>query len=121
MSDIVTDLHAMNKMMVQQLPELNKEREEVLKKAIAFLVAKSDIKYFMLLSNERKDYTVFNVIKDNREDASITFSNEVFECLENRGTIKEFDIKQDSNAIEIWIDDAFYALFPYDLGVIEIL
>ena len=42
------------------------------------------------------------------------------ECLENRGQIKEFDVKKDANAIEIWIDDAFYALFVYDLGVIEI-
>ncbi len=121
MSEIVTDLHAMNKMIVQQLEEIEPDRANVLKRAIAHLVKASDIKYFMLLSNERKDYTVFNILSNTRGDAALKFAEEVYECLESRGTIKEFDIKTDANAIEIWIDDAFYALFPYDLGVVEIL
>ena len=77
-------------------------------------------KYLMLLSNERKDYTVFALRNKNRLELADTLAKEVMECLENRGQIKEFDVKKDANAIEIWIDDAFYALFVYDLGVIEI-
>ena len=122
MSEIVTDLYAMNKMLVAQLPELSKERKEVLSKAISelALIENGSFKYLMLLSNERKDYTVFALRGLNREEVSNKLAKEVIECLDERGTIKDFDIKKDANAIEIWVDDAFYALFVYDLGVIEI-
>ena len=104
-TEIKTDLHAMNKMLMAQLPAL---------------VEDGAFKYLMLLSNERKDYTVFALRNKNRLELADTLAKEVMECLENRGQIKEFDVKKDANAIEIWIDDAFYALFVYDLGVIEI-
>ena len=122
MSEIVTDLYAMNKMLVAQLPELSKERKEVLSKAISelALIENGSFKYLMLLSNERKDYTVFALRGLNREEVSNKLAKEVIECLDERGIIKDFDIKKDANAIEIWVDDAFYALFVYDLGVIEI-
>ena len=122
MSEIVTDLYAMNKMLVAQLPELSKERKEVLSKAISelALIENGSFKYLMLLSNEKKDYTVFALRGLNREEVSNKLAKEVIECLDERGTIKDFDIKKDANAIEIWVDDAFYALFVYDLGVIEI-
>ena len=122
MNEIVTDLYAMNKMLVAQLPELSKERKEVLSKAIGelALIENGSFKYLMLLSNEKKDYTVFALRGLNREEVSNKLAKEVIECLEERGVIKDFDIKRDANAIEIWIDDAFYALFVYDLGVIEI-
>ena len=122
MSEIVTDLYAMNKMLVAQLPELSKERKEVLSKAIGelALIENGSFKYLMLLSNERKDYTVFALRGLNREEVSNKLAKEVIECLDERGIIKDFDIKKDANAIEIWVDDAFYALFVYDLGVIEI-
>lgn len=120
MSEIVTDLHAMNKMVINQLPKLEDEKLSKLRMAIKYLVEATDIKYLMLLSNEKRDYTVFNIQEKSRQEAGEKFSNEVFECLENRGDIKEFDIKEDANAIEIWVGDTFYALFPYDLGVIEI-
>ena len=122
MSEVVTDLYAMNKMLVAQLPELSKERKEVLSKAISelALIENGSFKYLMLLSNERKDYTVFALRGLNREEVSNKLAKEVIECLDERGTIKDFDIKKDANAIEIWVDDAFYALFVYDLGVIEI-
>ena len=122
MSEIVTDLYAMNKMLVAQLPELSKERKEVLSNAISelALAENGSFKYLMLLSNERKDYTVFALRGLNREEVSNKLAKEVIECLDERGTIKDFDIKKDANAIEIWVDDAFYALFVYDLGVIEI-
>lgn len=121
-AEIKTDLHAMNKMLMAQLPELEKKRKNELSKEIRNLALAEDgaFKYLMLLSNERKDYTVFALRNKNRLELADTLAKEVMECLENRGQIKEFDVKKDTNAIEIWIDDAFYALFVYDLGVIEI-
>ena len=121
-AEIKTDLHAMNKMLMAQLPELEEKRKNELSKEIRNLALAEDgaFKYLMLLSNERKDYTVFALRNKNRLELADTLSKEVMECLENRGQIKEFDVKKDANAIEIWIDDAFYALFVYDLGVIEI-
>ena len=121
-AEIKTDLHAMNKMLMAQLPELEEKRKSELSKEIRDLALAEDgaFKYLMLLSNERKDYTVFALRNKNRLELADTLAKEVMECLENRGQIKEFDVKKDANAIEIWIDDAFYALFVYDLGVIEI-
>lgn len=121
-AEIKTDLHAMNKMLMAQLPELEEKRKNELSKEIRNLALAEDgaFKYLMLLSNERKDYTVFALRNKNRLELADTLVKEVMECLENRGQIKEFDVKKDANAIEIWIDDAFYALFVYDLGVIEI-
>ena len=121
-AEIKTDLHAMNKMLMAQLPELEEKRKSELSKEIRNLALAEDgaFKYLMLLSNERKDYTVFALRNKNRLELADTLAKEVMECLENRGQIKEFDVKRDANAIEIWIDDAFYALFVYDLGVIEI-
>ena len=121
-AEIKTDLHAMNKMLMAQLPELEEKRKNELSKEIHNLALAEDgaFKYLMLLSNERKDYTVFALRNKNRLELADTLAKEVMECLENRGQIKEFDVKRDANAIEIWIDDAFYALFVYDLGVIEI-
>lgn len=121
-AEIKTDLHAMNKMLMAQLPELDEKRKNELSKEIRNLALAEDgaFKYLMLLSNERKDYTVFALRNKNRLELADTLAKEVMECLENRGQIKEFDVKKDANAIEIWIDDAFYALFVYDLGVIEI-
>ena len=121
-AEIKTDLHAMNKMLMAQLPELEEKRKNELSEEIRNLALAEDgaFKYLMLLSNERKDYTVFALRNKNRLELADTLAKEVMECLENRGQIKEFDVKKDANAIEIWIDDAFYALFVYDLGVIEI-
>ena len=121
-AEIKTDLHAMNKMLMAQLPELEEKRKNELSKEIRNLALAEEgaFKYLMLLSNERKDYTVFALRNKNRLELADTLAKEVMECLENRGQIKEFDVKKDANAIEIWIDDAFYALFVYDLGVIEI-
>ena len=121
-AEIKTDLHAMNKMLMAQLPELEEKRKNELSKEIRNLALAEDgaFKYLMLLSNERKDYTVFALRNKNRLELADTLAKEVMECLENRGQIKEFDVKRDANAIEIWIDDAFYALFVHDLGVIEI-
>lgn len=113
--EIKMNLHDLNKAVIGALPALDEKGLKQLKAGIKNFPSESG-KYYMLLSNERKDYTVF-AFKSGRETSK--FAKEVIEVLESRGTIKEFDIKEE-DAIEIWVDDCFYALFPYDLGVIEI-
>ena len=113
MAEVATNLHDLNKMVIGQMQPL--EKEEVMK-----LVGKiNDLmsehrQYFMLLSNEKRDYTVFNLIK--RKEKAL--GAQVVEVLESRGVIKDYDVKG-NDAIEFWVDDTFYALFPYDLGVVE--
>ena len=82
----------------------------------------NDKHYWMLLCNERRDFTLFNIIA-SEEIAYIT--NELRPTLLNRGSILSID-KQENNAWEIWIRDNeteenfVYYLFPYDNAVIEI-
>lgn len=80
-------------------------------------------KYYMLLCHERRDYTVFNLIREViGHDVSKKALNELKECLENRGTILSID-DQHNGSWEIWIrndEGVFcYYLFPYDNAVIE--
>ena len=116
-AEIKTDLHAMNKMLMAQLPELEEKRKNELSKEIRNLALAEDgaFKYLMLLSNERKDYTVFALRNKNRLELADTLAKEVMECLENRGQIKEFDVKKDANAIAGIID--FSICLPNNLYV----
>lgn len=95
--------------------ELNQKKEELL----AFLDAKND-NYYMLLCNDRKDYTVFRLIEDKNELVNIL----VDECLLNRGVVKGIDLTEDKYAMEIWLsidNEAFcYYFFPYGKAVIEV-
>ena len=74
--------------------------------------------YYMLLSNERKDYTIFRNEMRNFDEEKLKFEiSELMECLLNRGLIKGIDLTKDEQAIEIWLSidgEAFvYYFFPY--------
>ena len=81
-----------------------------------------DNHYWMLLCNERKDYSVFNIIATEEIDPIV---NDLRTTLYNRGFILSID-KEENNAWEIWIRDVessenfVYYLFQYDTGIIEI-
>lgn len=77
--------------------------------------------YFMLLCNERKDFTVFHIT----EKATVSYTDkEIRETLNNRGFVLSIDKQEDGN-FEIWIRDFdtkenfVYYLFNYKFGVIE--
>lgn len=81
--------------------------------------------YYMLLCNERKDYTVFKMNdKDNDDSIREIVSILVDECLKNRGEIRGIDLTKDKDAVEIWLiieDEAYcYYFFPYDAAIIEV-
>ena len=121
-------LYDLNKGLVQQnevkLSEgvLN-SKKEVIKN---FLV-KTNNNYYMLLSNERKDYTIFTMGSNDGytyEDKSKRLvSILVDECLVNRGELRGLDITKDKGAIEIWMsieeESYVYYFFPYDTAIIN--
>lgn len=120
-------LYDINKGIVQQnelkLSEgLLNSKKEIVKN----FVIKNENTYYMLLSNERKDYTIFTM-KDKSiyEDKSKKLASVlVDECLMNRGEIRGIDITKDKGAIEIWLSiegEAYvYYFFPYDSAIINI-
>lgn len=119
------NLYEMNKIVIKDHePELTEGNLNSKKQIIIDFMKKWNNNYYMLLCNERKDYTVFRWKDLN----SILAPNEltnilVDECLKNRGSIRGIDLTEDKGAIEIWLvieDDAYvYYFFPYDIAVIE--
>lgn len=76
-------------------------------------------KYSMLLCNDRRDFTIFNII----EEDEIKFVRELTTTLKNRGNILFMD-RQENGSWEIWIRDdgenyAYY-LFDYTQGIVEV-
>ena len=82
----------------------------------------------MLLCNERKDYTLFNLNQyylRKEEDIKARYvevSKDIIDCMINRGTLIDVELQEDG-AYELWVkieDECFaYYLFPYNNGVIE--
>jgi len=83
-------------------------------------------RYYMMLCNELKDYTVFH-LKDMADPADLNYTGIIDvlidECLPNRGLVKAVDLTENKDAIEIWIvtDGAahVYYMFPYDAAIVE--
>lgn len=115
MQKIETNLHELSKVVIAQLPKLNEEGLNKLIDEIEVLDNGSR-RYFMLLSNEKRDFTVFHLNEFEKK----VLGKEVIDVLNSRGVIKEYEVINEHEAIEIWVDDVYYALFPYDLGVVEI-
>ena len=113
--------YEINKNLIEKYEKELTEEELIQKKEMLlnYLNTHQD-QYFMLLCNDRKDYTVFRLIENKNELINIL----VDECLKNRGIIKGIDITSDEYAIEIWLsidNEAFcYYFFPYGDAVIEI-
>lgn len=125
-------LYDLNKGLVQQneikLSEgvLNSKKE-----VVKNYVVKNENTYYMLLSNERKDYTIFTMgptgpeEKYSYEDKSRKLASVlVDECLINRGEIRGIDLTKNKDAIEIWMsidgESYVYYFFPYDTAIIDI-
>ena len=95
------------------------------KKIIKQFVRENKDNYFMLLCNERRDYTLFNIISNKEEDKLNELANIfVDECLQNRGNIKGIDLTENKDAIEVWLsiegESYCYYFFPYNAGVVEV-
>lgn len=93
-----------------------------MQKDICDFVLKHPDHYYMLLCNERKDYTVLHTEYGIGWD--LTVASIVQECLQNRGNIVEYEIQEQTGGIELWIRDeaddaAAYYFFPYGIAIIE--
>ncbi len=120
------NLYDMNKIFIKDHePELTEGNLNSKKQIIIDFIKKCNNNYYMLLCNERKDYTVFRWKDLNSALAPFEIANIlVDECLKNRGSIRGIDLTQAKDAMEIWLiidDDAYvYYFFPYDAAVIEV-
>ena len=115
--------YEINKNLVEKYEkELTTKELQNKKTEIINFIQETEGQYYMLLCNDKKDYTIFNILNKNniKEMTNIL----VDECLTNRGIIKGIDLTKDKCAIEIWLsieNEAFcYYFFKYDDAVIEI-
>lgn len=123
MSEIKTDttLYDINKQCMNQFEEMDKkkikENLEIIAKDLLNKAVMEEKIYWMLLNNERKDYTVFI---PTTVDGMI---QALEETLSNRGKILDIQ-KQEDGAYEIWIRDLYlkdnyvYYLFNYTNGIV---
>ena len=117
-------LYDLNKGVIQQQPDLTAEQIAEKRKLVEEFIREKDNRYYMLLCNDRRDFTIFTLL-DGKEDKSAAAAYEmVDECLIPRGIIKDIDKTIDGCAIEIWlsIDDEVYCyyFFPYDNAIVEV-
>lgn len=127
-------LYDLNKNLVQkQEIELSKGVINSKKLIIKDFLRKTKNHYYMLLSNERKDYTIFTINDNNLEWKLEDYEKKKYdklidilvdECLFNRGEIRGIDLTKSKDAIEIWLsieeESYVYYFFPYDAAIIEI-
>lgn len=96
--ELFGNLYDINKNIVAQNEiKLNEGILNSKKEIIKNFINKTNNNYYMLLCNERKDYTVFHNNSLSMETAKIL----VDECLFNRGEIRGIDLTKDKDAIEI--------------------
>ena len=126
-------LYEVNKNLVEKNIEVLTEEELNNKKELVRnFITKTNNQYYMLLCNDRKDYTIFHRNKNKNGtywDLCEGFVGNVLEkilineCLINRGEVKSIELTEDNTAIEIWIsidqESYCYYFFPYDTAVIE--
>lgn len=127
-------LYDLNKNLVQkQEIKLSEGVINSKKLIIKDFLRKTKNHYYMLLSNERKDYTIFTINDNNLEWELEDYEKKKYdklidilvdECLFNRGEIRGIDLTKSKDAIEIWLsieeESYVYYFFPYDAAIIEI-
>lgn len=123
-NELKLNMYDINKQVISQLPSLSIEEIENKQEVIDEYQNQEQAKYYMLLCNELKYYTVFHIEEFDGGNQFSYLSNEVLSCVTGFvDDIKGIDLTEDKNAIEFWFvkNDETYVmyLFNYDLGVIE--
>lgn len=119
-------LYDVNKNLIQNaIKALDETALNSKKEIIKNFLRKTNNNYYMLLCNERKDYTIFTIGNIENKEQKIEKLPFVLidECLKNRGEIRVIELTEDRDAIEVWIsvnDESFaYYFFPYDSAIIN--
>lgn len=122
MAELELTMYDVNKqLMNQREPLSDKDIAHEVAGIAAWFSYETD-RYFMLLCRELADYTVFNFLPGSKK--CYEASQELLECLANRGEVLDISYDNDGRYYSIWLridDDSFlYHLFPYSIGVIEV-
>lgn len=117
--------YEINKNLVEKYEkELTIEEKENKKKEISTFIQNTDNRYYMLLCNDRKDYTIFSILDGEKDKSETAAAILVDECLFNRGIVKGIDLTEGKDAFEIWLSidkEAYcYYFFPYDNAIVEV-
>ena len=118
-TDLQLTMYDLNKQVISQLPTLGEDELTQAWLTIDNYVQACSAKYFMLLCNDIRYYTVFALLGTGEQCAT-----EVLDCISNLGALKSVGLTEDEAAIEIWFqpegEQPFAAyFFNYEGGVIE--
>ena len=117
-------LYDINKNAMKSIKELSYEERVVKRKLVEDFIEDTHNHYYMLLCNDRRDFTIVTLDAANEEKRAATAFTVVDECLVNRGKIKAIDLTEHKDAIEMWLnidDEEFcYYFFPYDNAIVEV-
>lgn len=118
--DLKISNYELNQNLMEKEPELTKKEkmiaQNLLKNYFIEKKLKLDSKYFMLLNNDKHDYTILSIKEKFNPDL---MSKDLLSLCDERGKIKSVSRTEDHVGVEIWINNFVYYLFPYDAGVIE--
>lgn len=112
-------LYELNQAGYNSLPTMTEEELNKAKDAILQYLTTFDGEYYVLLSNEKRYYTLFTYAwRRNYFD----MANEILSIASELGEIKA--IERDGDMMEFWISSDgncnMYALLNYDQGVIKV-
>lgn len=119
---LTSNLYELNQGAMTLAPEMDEINLNTAKEKIANFILNQNSKYFMLLNNEKKYYTLFITGFDTGTDFNYSkLEDEVIDCMQNLGTLK--DIDEVEGGIEIWVtekDNSYvYYLFDFQGGIIK--
>ena len=127
MSDVklsMGTLYEVNQQAIDALPKMSEQAINEKSTELEKYIYLGHAKYYMLLCNEYKYYTVF--VNSTPDKVPELVKVMVEECMKPLGDIIGIDYQKDNNAYEVWIrtsDDkvnhAFY-FFPCDGLVVEV-
>ena len=124
-------LYQINKMAYQQVPKMNElQFNQMMNNISLWFSSKEKSRYFMLLSKELSDYTIFHF---NSYDYSKA-REELIELVNSRGIPVDIQYDHDTDTYDIWVrrisvdpttskptmDVVMYKMFKCDDFIIEI-
>lgn len=117
-------LYDINKNAMKSIKELSYEERVAKRKLVEDFITDTHNHYYMLLCNDRRDFTIVTLDVANEEKRAAAAFTVVDECLVNRGKIKAIDLTEHNDAIEMWLnidnEEFCYYFFPYDNAIVEV-
>lgn len=115
------NLYELNQPSYNSLPKMTKAEIERMRMKIHDCQDMDIPKYYMLVCNELRYYTLFHN-KSNELFWSDKLLDEVLDVVQELGELKAIEV--DGGMIEFWVSKNgechMYAFFDYDRGVIEV-